>query len=101
MKTIELNHYNASFRVSGSEATRSLAIQSIMVKEWPEAASHLKLLVLDEKDIPIYSQVLDSPQAKEDAAIPVDKSFVFYDHLSVQVISEPAGMPFSVVVNFD
>ena len=57
--------------------------------------------MLDEKDVPIYSQLLDSSQAKEDGAIPVGKRFVFYDHLSVQVLAEPAGAPFAVVINFN
>jgi len=99
MKAIEVNELNASFRLSGSEATRSLEIVTVVVDQWP-ATGELKLLVWDEKDVPIYSQVLDPALADEAGAVEVNKRFVFYDHLSVQLVAEPPASPFAARVHF-
>lgn len=101
MKSIELTETNNTIRLDGSEATRSMDIKDVMVKKWPEAGGDIKLIVFDEKDVPIYSQVLDSSQAKENEAIPVNRRFVFYDHLSVKFLAEAAEEPFNLVVNFE
>ncbi|MER2999206.1 hypothetical protein [Pontibacter populi] len=99
MKTVELTKSNATLRLEGSESTRSMDIKQVNVKKWPASGESLKLIVLDEKDIPIYSQLLEPPQALEDNIITIDKRFVFYDHLSVQL--EASTSPFSVIIHFE
>jgi len=101
METIELNQYNASFRIHGSEDRKSLEVKSIFVQDWPASGGSINLLVLDEKDMTIYSQLLDSSLAEGANLIVINKRFAFYDHLSVLVKAEPLEMPFSVVVNFE
>ncbi|GAB3833873.1 hypothetical protein [Pontibacter rugosus] len=99
MKTVELTESNATLRLEGSESTRSMDIKQVTVKKWPASGESLKLIVLDEKDIPIYSQLLEPSQAPEDNIITIDKRFVFYDHLSVQL--EANASPFSVIIHFE
>lgn len=101
MKTIELTESNATLRLDGSEATRSMDIKSITVKKWPASEGHIKMIVLDEKDVPIYSQVLELSGAMENGSVAINKRFVFYDHLSVQFLAEAAGEAFTLVVNFE
>ena len=99
MKTIELTESNTTLRLEGNEATRSMDIKQVSVKKWPASGTGIKLTVLDEKDVPIYSQELNPAETKGYETIEVNKRFVFYDHLSLQV--EAGGNPFSVVVHFE
>lgn len=101
MKDIKLSQLNPAFRVSGSDTMRSLRLKRISVHLWPEPVEMFMLLVLDEKDVPIYRQVLHSSGRGDSGAIVVDKAFAFYDHLSVLVTTEPEGVPFSVAVTFE
>lgn len=101
MESIELTETNNTIRLDGSEATRSMDIKDVEVKKWPEAGGNIKLIVFDEKDVPIYSQALASSQTKENEAIPVNRRFVFYDHLSVKFITETEGPTFTLVINFE
>ncbi|MFD2512461.1 hypothetical protein ACFSRY_01170 [Pontibacter locisalis] len=101
MKTIELTETNATLRLDGSEATRSMDIKNITIKKWPATGGHIKMIVLDEKDVPIYSQVLELSEAMENGAVAVNKRFVFYDHLSVQFMTETGEGSFNLVVNFE
>lgn len=94
MKTVQLNQYNTTFRVEGSEQTRSLEIKEVVARNG--ASSSLNLLVIDEKDITIYSQPLN---ASGETA--VGKRFVFYDHLSVKVEAGTPDTPFTVEVHFE
>ena len=100
MEAIELNHLNSTFRIHGSEDKRSLEIRDVEVREWPQEKG-LKLLVLDEKDVPIYSQPLSSSQPGGTGTIEVNKRFVFYDHIAVCLEADAVGSPFSAVVKFD
>ncbi|WP_439882695.1 hypothetical protein ACSX1A_05890 [Pontibacter sp. MBLB2868] len=100
MKAIELNENNSTLIISGSQATRSIDIKKVTVNRWPAADDSLKMLVLDEKDVPIYSQVMETSQARQGGTIEVDKRFVFYDHLSVQFITERENSGFDVTLNF-
>ena len=99
VKTILLNQFNTSFRIQGSEETRSLELKSILLKEWPEKGGSLKVIVLDEKDVPVFSQEIVPAQAAGVSTVEVNKKFVFYDHLTVLVTAEPAERVFSVEVN--
>lgn len=101
MKTVELNELNPTLRIAGSESTRSMDIKNLTVKKWPGSDARIKLIVLDEKNIPIFSQVLDPNQAEDVGAVEVNKKFVFYDHLSVVVTAEPAESPFAVEIEFE
>jgi hypothetical protein len=101
MKTQELNESNTTLKLTGSEATRSMDIKSVEVKKWPAAGGNLELHVLDEKDITIYSQELEPAQESDAGAITVGKRFVFYDHLSVQIIARKEGSSYSVKLNFE
>ncbi|WP_161890136.1 hypothetical protein [Pontibacter russatus] len=103
MENVKLNESNSSFHVSGSEAMRSLRIEQVWVRQWPERADEFKLIVLDEKDVPIYRQILHAQEAPETAGtdtIAVGKEFAFYDHLSVVLTTEPGGVPFSAEIIF-
>ena len=99
MKTVELTESNATLRLEGSGSTRSMDVKQVAVKKWPTSGGGLKLIVLDEKDIPIYSQVLEQSQTQADNNLAIDKRFVFYDHLSLHL--EADGSPFSVVIHFE
>ena len=82
---------------------RSLRIENVCVRQWPEQADEFKLIVLDEKDVPIYRQVLRAQEASEIAGtgtVAVGKEFAFYSHLSVALTTEPGGVPFSAEVIF-
>jgi hypothetical protein len=98
METIRLNHLNNAFRLEGSEKRRNLELYSVSVQEWPAGEATLKLVVVDEKDVPIYSQPLAPSQQNEE--ISIGKTFGFYDHLSVQLRAEPDGSPFEALVHF-
>ncbi|MCX2740849.1 hypothetical protein [Pontibacter anaerobius] len=101
MKSIQLTEANATLRLEGDEATRSMDIRNVEVKEWPSSGGGIKLTVFDEKDIPIYNQVMKQGKAKDDGAITVDKRFVFYDHLAVRFEAEKPESKFTLVINFD
>ena len=98
METIRLNHLNNAFRLEGSEKRRNLELYSVSVQEWPAGEATLKLVVVDEKDVPIYSQALAPSQQSEE--ISIGKNFGFYDHLSGQLRTEPEGSPFEAQVHF-
>ena len=93
METIELNQFNSSFRIEGNERTRSLEIMEVVARNGDSTG--LNLLVIDEKDITIYTQPLNP--SGETA---VGKRFAFYDHLSVKVEAETPDTPFTVEVRF-
>ncbi|TPE41034.1 hypothetical protein [Pontibacter mangrovi] len=95
MKSMQLNEANATLRLEGSEATRSMDIKEVLVDTWPSSGG-LHLTVLDEKNIPIYHQVLERSQS----AIPVERRFVFYDHLAVHVQAEKPGERFALTLRF-
>ncbi len=76
-------------------------IKNLVVKKWPTSDARIKLIVLDEKDIPIYSHLLDPAQDEGTDTVEVNKKFVFYDHLSVVVTAEPAESPFTIVIEFE
>lgn len=101
MEDVKINQSNPSFRVSGSDARRSLRIESVRVHQWPEPVEEFKLLVLDEKDVPVYRQILSPTSTEGTDTLVVGKEFGFYDHLSVLVTTEPSGSSFSVVVTFE
>ncbi|WP_439882769.1 hypothetical protein ACSX1A_06270 [Pontibacter sp. MBLB2868] len=101
MESIELTETNNTIRLDGSKATRSMDIRNVELKKWPEAEGSIKLIVFDEKDVPIYSQVLEPSQAKENDAIVVGKRFAFYDHLSVKFLPVTEGDTFTLVINFE
>ncbi|MEJ8804288.1 hypothetical protein [Pontibacter sp. H249] len=92
MKTIELNQFNTTFRVEGSSQTRSLEIKKVDL--YSSDSQGLKLNVIDEKDITIYSQPLN-----QSGITVVGKRFVFYDHLSVNVEAEQADTTFAVTLH--
>ncbi|WP_162054634.1 hypothetical protein [Pontibacter pamirensis] len=99
METIHLNHLNSAFRISESEGRRSLEISSVSVEKEPDASATLKLIVLDEKDVPIYSQEL-SDGGEVHSSIDINQEFAFYDHLTVRIIAEPESSPFSATLTF-
>ena len=101
METIELNHLNSALRLSGSEKRRGITIETITVKKWPEAGENLKLLIIDEKEITIYSQPFSAAQREEEQKIVIHKTFNFYDHLTVKVEAESGDSPFAVEVAFE
>ena len=101
MKSITLNKYNATLRLHGTDETRSLQLKTIDVKVWPAASATLTLTIIDEKDVPVYSRRLaPSGQGGEDT-IPINEKFVFYDHLSLHLASDPEDRDFEAVVTFD
>ncbi|QNF31322.1 hypothetical protein HUW51_00770 (plasmid) [Adhaeribacter swui] len=57
-------------------------------------------MVTDEKEISIHSQPL-YPADSENAIFQMNEQFAFYDHISIQVISEPVPSAFRVVITFD
>lgn len=97
METIQLNHLNSAFRISGSEERRSLEISSVAVQKEPDASAILKLIVLDEKDVPIYSQEL-SDGGEVNSSIDINKEFAFYDHLTVRITADPESSPFKAAL---
>ncbi|MFD2247917.1 hypothetical protein [Pontibacter ruber] len=101
MESLKLSHLNPSFRVEGSEKRRSLEIDHVLVTNPPQPSGKLKLMVLDEKDVTIYSQPLEQNSNQADAVVRIDKKFVFYDHLTVRVTSEPAESAFEITVTFN
>ena len=100
MKTITLNTYNATLRLQGDENTRSLDLKTIAVQQWPETGT-LTLTVIDEKDMPIYNRHFIHSDYQADATIEINERFVFYDHLSVHLASEPAESNFEVIISFE
>lgn len=85
--------------MEGSEATRSMEIKDIEVKQWPSLGGNLTLTVFDEKDIPIYNKVLENGQTS--GSVSIDRRFVFYDHLSVSFTADNQGDSFSLVIHFE
>jgi hypothetical protein len=102
METSKLTHLNSSLRVEGSEKRRSLEIKQVQVLQPPQAdhAVKLKLQVLDEKDVTIYSQPLVPGGPHADTAVHIDQKFVFYDHLTVRVTADPEESAFEIEVSF-
>lgn len=101
MEAIELNQLNSTFQVHGSEDKRSLEIKAIEVKEWPKAGRVLKLVVFDEKDVPIYSRQLQSFQPESTGTVTINQRFVFYDHISVRLEADTEGSIYSAIVKFE
>lgn len=99
METVHLNHLNSAIRIGGSEERRSLEISSVAVEKEPDASATLKLIVLDEKDVPIYSQEL-SDGGEVNSSIDINQEFAFYDHLTVRITSEPENSPFNATLHF-
>ncbi|RDV14243.1 hypothetical protein DXT99_15745 [Pontibacter diazotrophicus] len=99
MEIIHLNHLNSAFRISGSEERRSLKISSVSVEKETDASATLKLVVLDEKDVPVFSQEL-SDGGEVNSSIDIDQDFAFYDHLTVRITAEPKNSPFNATLNF-
>ncbi|GAB3200845.1 hypothetical protein ABID22_003180 [Pontibacter aydingkolensis] len=98
MEAVNLNQHNSAFRIEGNEKTRSINLKSIHITKMPEKDTKLSLLVLDEKDIPIYNQMLD---VEKDNSVVIEKRFVFYDHLSVKVEADKIDTSFSAMVSFE
>ncbi|MCJ8166021.1 hypothetical protein MKJ04_14335 [Pontibacter sp. E15-1] len=84
METVKLTHFNSSFRIEGNNKRRSLEIKTIRLVE-RLAPANLKLLVLDEKDIPIFSQEILTAEQNQHTTVSLNKKFAFYEHLSVCV----------------
>jgi hypothetical protein len=100
METIELTEANAVLRIEGSKLTRSITLKSLEVKAWPESGN-LKLIVLDEKDMPIFKEELKSGVESSNGLLVIDKRFAFYDHLSVNIVPEKEDLSFSVILHFE
>lgn len=100
MESIDLNHLNPLFKIKGNEERRSLEIISVAVEKEPDASATLKLIVLDEKDVPIFSQELSSG-GEVKSSIDINKKFVFYDHLTVRITAEPDDVPFHAALHFE
>ena len=96
METIRLSHLNSSFRIEGKTSRRSLELDKALVIKPPQPNSdvRLKLLVYDEKDIPIYSNRLVPDKQNADTWVHIKERFVFYDHLTVCVKAEPSDSEF-------
>jgi hypothetical protein len=101
MKTITLTNYNNTLRLHGTEDTRSLELETLTVQEWPASEGDLKLTVIDEKDVPIYSILLQPSQHRTGEAIAIRKKFVFYDHISVHVTTDNPESTFVAMLNFE
>ena len=101
MKTITLNNYNATLRLHGSEETRSLELKTNTVTEWPATDEDLKLTVIDEKDVPIYSKHLQPSQHSTGEEIAIQERFVFYDHISVSITTDNPESTFAVIMSFE
>ncbi|MBD1396463.1 hypothetical protein H9Q13_04745 [Pontibacter sp. JH31] len=102
METIRLSHLNSSFRIEGKPARKSLELDKALVLKptQPNADVKLKIVVYDEKDIPIYSNRLVPDQQHADTWVRINERFVFYDHLTVRVKAEPADSAFEAEVIF-
>ncbi|NDK55660.1 hypothetical protein [Pontibacter fetidus] len=100
MKTITLNNYNTMLLLHGNEATRSLFLKTIVVTKWP-ASGTLTLTVTDEKDVPIYSKHLTLPGTEGETIVDLNEKFVFYDHIAVHLVTEPANSPYEAEIAFE
>lgn len=100
METIRLSHLNSSFRIEGKASRRSLELDKALVVKphQPNADVKLKIVVYDEKDIPIYSNRLVPDRQHADTWVHINERFAFYDHLTVCVKAEPADSEFEAEV---
>ncbi|WP_162426725.1 hypothetical protein [Pontibacter pudoricolor] len=101
MKTITLTNYNATLRLHGTEGTRSLELKTLTVQEWPFPDGELKLTVIDEKDVPIYSKHVQPSQHNTEEEITIGEKFVFYDHMAVNISADNPESTFAVTLNFE
>lgn len=100
METVKLTHFNSSFRIEGNNKRRSLEIKTIRLVERLAPAT-FKLLVLDEKDMPIFSQEILTADQDQHTTVYLNKRFAFYDHLSVCIRTTPSSAAFLVEVSFE
>ena len=99
MQHLQLNEHNTAFVLHGSEERRSLYLHRVLLEEVGSTVKVLELLVLDEKDTVIYTQSLWPSDKQREVA--VDKRFVFYEHFTVCLRSEPEGAPFRALVAYE
>lgn len=99
LETVALSHLNNSLELKGSQERRYIDIREIIVEEGDP--NYIKLVILDEKDIPIFSEILTSINRFNNSRIQIDKKFVFYDHLTVQLLATSPDTAFAVSVVFE
>ena len=95
MDTIKLNNNNAAFQLHGNVNRHSLKL--FKVKQEHKNGQSLQLQVIDEKDMTMFTQDLNS----ENGETEIDKKFVFYDHITVRVECKKTGQPFELVVYYE
>ena len=94
MPTLHLNDLNHTFKLHGNNGRRSLELEKIILNQG--AGSSLQLQVLDEKDITLYTHDLQAESLQPE--ILIHRKFVFYDHLTVQIVSSQPDTPFEAEV---
>ncbi|MCC9137702.1 hypothetical protein ACFSKU_02665 [Pontibacter silvestris] len=99
IETIVLSHLNTSLLLEGTQDRRNINIHKVIVQEGNP--DNIKLTVLDEKDIPVFSEILTAINDSDNREIAVHKKFVFYDHLTVTLASTSSEEPFAVAVVFE
>jgi hypothetical protein len=95
MNSIKLNNDNAAFQLHSNEGR--LSLQLFKVQQEGKTGKGLQLQVLDEKDLTMFTHDLDP----ENAVTEIAKKFVFYNHITVRVVSKDASQEFDVEVFYE
>ncbi|KAA9346177.1 hypothetical protein [Adhaeribacter soli] len=96
MPTIHLNNLNNIFELHGNTGRRSLELEKVVLMTG--AVPGLQLQVLDEKNLSMYTHDLQPDTSSSE--IYINRKFVFYDHLTVQIVSTTPGTVFEAEVYY-
>lgn len=101
MIEITLNHLNSSFEVKDQVAT-TITIKRLASKGHIPNPERIRLNMLDEKDLTIYSKPFsDFKAVKNNFEWELNQEFNFYDHLTISITSQDRSLDFEINVGFE
>ena len=101
MIEITLNHLNSSFEVKDQIAT-AITIKRLTSSGYIPNPELMRLNMLDEKDLTIYSKPFsDFKAVKDNFEWELNQEFNFYDHLTISITNQSQNPEFEVNVGFE
>ena len=101
MIEITLNHLNSSFEVKDQIAT-AITIKRLTSSGFIPNPERIRLNMLDEKDLTIYSKPFsDFKAVKNNFEWELNQEFNFYDHLTISITSLDRNLDFEINVGFE